>query len=92
MTHVRRVLGEGGSISRAATELRIPEKTLYSWYESENGRRRKKAKPKHRLARIRVVPDPTPPSAPNLVVLAPRGLRIEGLDIGDLAALVRALD
>jgi hypothetical protein len=72
MVHVRCVLENGGTIAQAATELRIPKNTVYTWYGDANGRRRKKVKAKAttKFSPVRVVPDPTPVSPVEVRMLA----------------------
>ena len=41
LMHLRRVVDEGGSVARAATELRIPKHTLYTWRDVTEGRRKR---------------------------------------------------
>jgi len=95
LMHMRRVVDEGGSIAGAATELRIPKHTLYHWRDIAEGRRRKRPKPsKVAFKAVTVIPTPvaTVAKTPAVVVLGPRGLRVEGLGLDAVVQLWRALD
>jgi hypothetical protein len=97
LMHMRRVLDEGGTVARAATELRIPKHTLYCWREVAEGRRKPKrrgrsARPGWKPVSIVATAMPAAVTSPGIVVLGPRGLRMEGLTVASIAELVRALD
>jgi transposase-like protein len=93
--HMRRVVDEGGSVASAAAELRIPKHTLYNWRDIAEGRRKKRSRPaKAGWKPVTVVATPVVDvvKAPSVVVLGPRGLRVEGLGLTAVAELWRALD
>jgi|WetSurMetagenome_2_1015567.scaffolds.fasta_scaffold35775_4 transposase len=97
LMHLRRVLDDGGTVARAAAELRIPKHTLYTWRDVAEGRRRRKrpeAPMRSGFKAVTVIPPAAvaPAAAPAIVVHGPRGLRVEGLSVDGIAALLRALD
>ena len=75
----RRRVASGETVGRVAHDLQITWKTLADWLS--------KHKPEAKLRPVRVAPQRA--LAPVLVTA--QGVRIEGLDIAGLAALVRAL-
>ncbi len=89
LAYARRRRAEGGGIKSIAAELGLPWQTLDYWL---HGR-----KPEARSEKVPLLPVTLEAEVikrtgeATLVVHGPRGLRIEGLDIEDLADLVRRL-
>ena len=73
---------QGAKVVEVAAELGMKFHTLARWL----GERRATTA---RFERVDVVAPPAPPAPRTLVVHGPRGLRIEGLDLTDVAELVR---
>jgi hypothetical protein len=71
---------QGASYREVATALGVTFHTLMSWRGQEQLRRPKNAA----LVRVRVAASPV---ERRLIVQGPRGLRIEGLSLDELAAL-----
>ena|SRR5215207_2437819 len=81
VTYLEARRAEGGSVPTIGAELGLCVSTLLRWT---------KARPSPAaFERVRVVADRAPPSA--LVVHGPCGLRLEGLQLADVAELVRRL-
>ncbi len=78
--------GEGVSVELAAKELGLSAKALRKWSKTASG-----TSPAFR--RVEVVPEKTVRArgASPLVLHGPGGLRVEGLDVESLAALLRRL-
>lgn len=76
--------GEGASFRAIASELGIGDDSLRSWT-----RPRKRRSPSVR--RVSIAPSTPAPTATSMVVHGPAGLRIEGVDVSTIAALLREL-
>jgi transposase-like protein len=79
--HALARLAEGVSIGRIARALSLRPKSLQVWLRSKRS---------PSLRRVRVV-DPPPAIESRLVVVTPAGIRVEGLDLGSAAKLLRLL-
>jgi transposase len=76
---------QGLKIEEVGAEIGMSWRTLQRWL----GEKRSKA----RFERVQVVtPTPATAAASAIVVHGPRGVRIEGLDVDGVAALVRRLE
>jgi Helix-turn-helix domain len=75
-------LREGHSVNRIARELGISEPTLAGWLRTRGPAV---------LRPVAVALDPEPPRAAGFVLIAARGVRVEGLDRDTLIAVLRAL-
>ena len=76
----------GRSVRAAAKELGVSDPTLRNWTKALG----RKAPVPSVAAFREVVVEPEPQAAKELVVTTASGLRIEGLDLADVLALVRA--
>jgi hypothetical protein len=75
----------GGSLRQAAEALGVDDSTLYFWTRAG-------VKKKHRLKVLPVTIQETGlGDVRRLVLCGPHGLRVEGVGIEDIAALIRAL-
>lgn len=83
LRHARARLAAGEAASAIATDLGLHAATLASWLGL-------KAQAPATFARIEVLAQPAA-SAAALIVHTPQGLRIEGLDVDGLVALLRRL-
>jgi len=83
-TLTRAQLDHGASVHRMARALGLPAQSLTRWLQQS-------APPVLRPVTVR--PDPAPPAAPAAgpVLVTPQGLRIEGLDLDTLIAVLRLL-
>lgn len=81
---VRRHLDEGVRLHRVADRLGLPDRSLARWLQQS-------APPVLRPVTVR--PDPVSPGPPpaGLVLITPRGVRVEGLDRDTLLAVLRRL-
>ena len=79
-TLTRTQLDQGASVHRVAGALGLPARTLTRWLQQS-------APPVLRPVTVR--PDPMPAVGP--VLVTPQGLRIEGLDLDALIAVLRLL-
>lgn len=88
LKHVQERRAQGASNREAANELGIANETLRNWV---NGRHRRST-----VRRVSVAAAPMPTQAvvtttATLVVYGPAGIRIEGLDVAMVAALLKVL-
>lgn len=79
----RRKVGRG--LRTASAELGIPERSLHMWSSAP----RSSSTPSFIAMTLADVPEPRP--AGGIVVHAPGGVRVEGLDVASLADLLRRL-
>jgi transposase len=77
---------DGVGLAKVAAELGVKPHTLNYWRAKQRPDRVKQ----NTLRPVTLRAEPTP-SATGLVVYGPRGLRIEGVDIKTLGALIREL-
>ncbi len=82
--YLRRRQADGVAVSTVAGELGVKRHTLLAWAAAPVG-----AAATPEFVPVRVVADLARPST--IVVHGPGGLRIEGLDLADVAELVRRL-
>jgi len=79
---------EGASVYQIAQEVEVPEPTVARWLKSATAATTSTA-----LLRVRVKPDkpmfPMPAVADSPVVITPRGWRVEGLSVADIAGLLQ---
>lgn len=78
----RRECRRGRAVATVAREVGLPVETLSTWL---------RRKPVARLRPVEIASSPIPPLARPEVVVTVSGLRIEGLDLAGIVALVRAL-
>ena len=83
-TLTRTQLDQGASVHRVAGALGLPARTLTRWVQQS-------APPVLRPVTVRPDPMPTAPPAAGPVLVTPQGLRIEGLDLDTLIAVLRLL-
>lgn len=81
--HVRKRRDEGAAFREIATELGVGKDTLRHWI-------RPRARRASKVRRVSIAAA-TPAAATSVVVHGPAGLRIEGLDVSTIAALLREL-
>ncbi len=82
----------GASLAALAGELGVSVMTLYGWLKASAGKRRRRAGKKPALLPVQIVPDTgVQAGRPSPVVMGPRGLRVEGLSIEEIAVLLRGL-
>jgi len=76
----------GDSLKRISVQLGLRPQLLFYWQKKASS---------NMLRRVRIAPTrevrATPVEARQLVLVTPRGLRVEGLDVKALAELLRAL-
>ncbi len=84
VTLARRRQGRGGSVTRLAREIGVSEPTLTKWLRPSPG-------PGLRPVAVALPPPPAPHAGASPVLIAPNGVRIEGLDHDALIAVLRAL-
>ena len=72
---------QGAKLVEVAAELGMKSHTLSRWLGEK--------RPSASFERVEVVASAAPSAAPKLVVHGPRGIRVEGLDVADVAELVR---
>lgn len=75
---------EGIAVARIARELGLTTQTLTRWLGSAPG-------PTLRPVRVVAAPPPMAHTEPQLVLLAPGGCRVEGLDMVALVQILRSL-
>jgi len=80
---VQEGLAQGASLREVAVKLGICPATLYRWLGKKEGR----------VRRVEIVPEPLLPveRAQGLVLVTPRGYRVEGLGLGDVTRLLEVL-
>jgi hypothetical protein len=82
----RRRRARGTGIARIAREVGLAPWTLALWLRKQ---------PRAGLRVVDITPDPAPvasaPPGTGPVLITPQGIRVEGADVGALAALLRAL-
>lgn len=83
VVHVRERRARGESLAAISRDLDLNPFTLQRWLDA--GR-----PPSFRPVEVAPAPATTPPAA-GLVVTMPSGVRVEGLDLPNLLALIRAL-
>lgn len=81
----RRRLEEGASTYRVSAEVGVPQATVERWLEVASSKA---------LVPVRIKPDEPPralpaPSDSVAVIVTPRGWRVEGLRVADIAALLQ---
>lgn len=81
--HVKRRRDEGAALREIASELGVGKDTLGRWI-------RPRARRSSKVRRVSIAAA-TPAAAMTIVVRGPAGLRIEGLDVSTIAALLREL-
>ena len=72
---------QGAKLVEVAAELGMKSHTLSRWLGEK--------RPSASFERVEVVATAAPPAARKLIVHGPRGLRVEGLELADVAELVR---
>lgn len=83
-TVVRRQLDDGVALHRVAGRLGLPDRSLARWLHES-------APPGLRPVTVRPDSVPVAPPAAGLVLITPRGVRVEGLDHDTLVAVLRRL-
>ena len=83
----------GVSIAKIAIELGISYETLWGWCRSDT-RNRSRPRRRGRIVRVHVASPDAPAlvanqSGPAVTVFGPCGIRIDGIDVATLAALMR---
>jgi hypothetical protein len=78
---------DGGTLKQVAEELGIKWHTLMRW---RSGKRRKKALVPVSIIKSQLAPFPEVKSRAIIIRLA-RGVTVEGMDVGQLAQLIRSL-
>lgn len=81
---VRRQLDDGVALHRVAGQLGLPGRSLARWLQQS-------APPVLRPVTVRPEPVPVVTAAIGLVLITPRGVRVEGLDRDTLLAVLRRL-
>ncbi|MDP9120689.1 MAG: hypothetical protein M3O15_04870 [Acidobacteriota bacterium] len=85
MACAQEALGRGVGLEEVATVLGVSEPTLSRWLERQRGP----------LRRVEVVAQEEAADRPRLagalVLVTPHGYRVEGLELGEVAALLEAL-
>ena len=77
ISETRSLRAAGVTLEASGEKLGVPWRTLARWCSAE-----RKAKPRFRQVEVLTTPRSTP------TVYGPRGIRIEGLDVGGVAELV----
>ena len=72
---------QGAKLVEVAAELGLKSHTLSRWLGEK--------RPSASFERVEVVAPAAPPAGRKLIVHGPRGLRVEGLELADVAELVR---
>jgi hypothetical protein len=93
IAYTRRRLTEGASQSTVARELAVTAMTVSRWLSTTPMPKtalRQRQKARTELRRVRVVEDRVP-SRSAVVVTTAHGLRVEGLGVDEVIALLRAL-
>ena len=85
--HARERVAAGCSVTGAAKELGVADATLTNWLKKDVYREAAGGGCEFR----EVVVEPTPAASAGLVLVTPSGLRVEGLDMAGVVALVREL-
>lgn len=80
----RKRRAEGLAVARIARDLGLRTQTLTRWLESP-------ARPSLRPVRVRTEPRLMAPAATSVVLVAPGGFRVEGLDTDALVRILRSL-
>lgn len=73
----------GGTPTSIATELGLSRQSVMGWTAAEPGAAV--------FVPVEVVLDPRPAAPPALVLVSPRGYRVEGLDVAAIGALLERL-
>lgn len=81
VAYIRARQAEGGSIVAASRDLGLRSKIAYQWLRAE---------PVAAFRAVEVAEDPDSTFG-GPILITPSGLRVEGLDLAGLAALLRAL-
>ncbi len=89
LAFARRRRAEGASYTVLASELGLSVMTLHGWLKGGRGRGRKKPR-LPRLVPVEVVPEEEAKPA-GAVVVASGGIRVEGLQVEQIATLLRSL-
>jgi transposase-like protein len=84
VAYVRERRAEGAGYRDVAQELGLSSETARRWCATAAGGRPKRS-------RRSMVPVEVAAEQPRGVLVSPSGYRVEGLDLGELAALLRAL-
>jgi hypothetical protein len=83
-TVTRAQVRQGIAVNRVATALGLPARSLARWLETP-------ARPVLRPVAIAAAPAVGGEARPRLVLITPRGVRVEGLDRAALVAVLQAL-
>lgn len=78
--HTRSGQAQGRPLKEIAREVGLPWQTVHRWLDQAP-----------RLRRVRLAAGPERSSAARLTLVTSQGLRVEGLTVEDLAALLRRL-
>jgi transposase-like protein len=90
MSYVEERKSAGTALSTAAGELGVGGDSLRTW-TGQRSRGARSPALRSVVRAVEIVPEATTASASSIIVHGPRGLRIEGLDVGAVAVLVKEL-
>lgn len=88
----RKRRASGASYDILAADLGISVMTVWEWLKAPAGKQRPKRRKKPALLPVQIVPEEGPRAGkPGPVVVTPNGIRVEGLSVEQIAALLGSL-